>query len=164
MHNAAARKSPPRASSTLLQHLGLSRLSSPLNTSTALHLRCRSPQYRPWDPSFSCRCVCYSAPVYTSARFGYRKSACSSRYSIHCFKKALPLRCALAACFGRGVQMRDTTETAARAQEVWLAGAGWALSGHAPPAFTTTLKQFPAYTVYVQPTTQNSFPHVMQAV
>jgi len=35
---------------------------------------------------------------------------------------------------------------------------------HAPPAFTTALKQFPAYAVYVQPTTQSSSPHVMQAV
>jgi hypothetical protein len=58
MHNAAACKSPPRASSTLLQHLGLSRLSSPLNTSTASRLRCPSPQNRPRNPGFSYRGVC----------------------------------------------------------------------------------------------------------
>ncbi|KAF1927705.1 uncharacterized protein M421DRAFT_173464 [Didymella exigua CBS 183.55] len=53
------RKSPPRYvhCSTRMQHLGLSRLSSPLNTSTASRLRCLSPQYRPRHPRYSYRCA-----------------------------------------------------------------------------------------------------------
>jgi len=56
------------------------------------------------QPSMASHSPC-SWSAYTSARFGYRKSACSSRKPIHAFKKLLPLkRTSVGYSYDRGAQ------------------------------------------------------------
>ena len=149
-HSAAA----SRPVSLVLASQHLHSLASALSLSTVCA----------WEPRLLLPLRCYSAPVYTSARFGYRKSACSSRYSIHCFKNGLPLRCALAACFGRGLQMRDTTETAARGAGSVACRNGMGLVRTCATCLHHRVETALSLCCLRPAHHQTSSPHVMQAV
>lgn len=100
--NSTTANSPPSPIPTFMQHLCLSRLPSPRSTASpivvcyVMLLRCQPPQVLPQAMPTQPQLTPVYASTYTSARFGYLKSAFSSRYSIHCLRNALPLSSTLA--------------------------------------------------------------------
>lgn len=133
-------ESPPRASSTLMQHLGLSRLSSPLNSLRSLRslasfavlsllhmIYQRTPVSLTAVLIITCIHVCQVWIPQISMLLEILHPLLQER--------AAPEMCVSSVRMGEACRCCVTAETAARGrQELWLAGAGWALSGctHAP--------------------------------